>query len=201
MSVDKIVEKIIGDAEAEARRIEAEASRKVEEIEERAAGEIRRVEEEAEKRAEVEAREQCRRLVSAAQLELRKGVLTEKQNLISQAFERALKRLVELKKDGYQKVVRVLLLKAVEGGDEEIIVCSKDRDRVSPEFLAEVNAEFSARGKKGDLKLSEENRDLAGGFVLRKGRRETNCSFESILASVREELEPKVAEMLFKVRD
>lgn len=197
MSVTKIVERIVQGAMAEAQQIEKEARKRVEEIEREAVKEIRRIEAEAEERARAESREQHYRLISAAQLDLRKEVLAEKQMLIRQAFELALERLLSLEGEEYHRVIKGLLLRAAEEGDEEVVVCSKDREKFTPQFLTEVNAELSARGKGGNLKLSPNNGDLMGGFVLKKGRKEVNCSFLALLTSMREELELEVARILF----
>lgn len=197
MSVSKIVEKIIGEATEEGQRIEEEARKRVEEIRKRATEEVQRIEAEAEERAQVEAREQRRRFISATQLELRKELLAERQHLIHQAFDLALQRLLELDGEEYHRAIKGLLLRAAEDGDEEVVVAHRDREKFTPQFLAEVNAELSAMGKRGNLRLCPENRDLVGGFVLKKGRREVNSSFSALLSSMREQLELEVAQLLF----
>ena len=197
MPVEKIVERILQEAEEEAQKIEQEAQAEIDRIRAGEADQIKDIEEEASTRAEEAAREERRRRLSAADLELRKRLLTEKQGLIDQVFDRAMGKLVDMDAEAYREQIQHLLLAAVDVGDEEVIISSRDEDRITQKLLDRANEVLASQGRKGELKLSEERRDLAGGFALRRGRRETNCSLESLFASGRDVLEPLVAEQLF----
>lgn len=97
----------------------------------------------------------------------------------------------------YFKLMEDLLLKAVEDGDEEVIISEKTMRKLGNDFLGRVNQRLRTGGKKGELSLAEEKRQVGSGFILRKGKKEVNCSFESLLGSKREELEGEVARILF----
>ena len=47
------------------------------------------------------------------------------------------------------------------------------------------------------MKLSAEERDIAGGLILRHGNVETNCSIDLLMEMCRGELAGKVADVLF----
>jgi V/A-type H+-transporting ATPase subunit E len=47
------------------------------------------------------------------------------------------------------------------------------------------------------LTLSQETRDIQGGFIMVDGDVEINCAFETLVRLQREKLERKVADALF----
>ena len=197
MAADRIIEKIFADAEAEAKMIAAAADEEIEALRTETAERATQIERDATDDARGEAREEKRRILSRAQAEMRKELLEEKQKLIDQTFGKALTSLVEQDENGYMTLMRKLLTESIESGDEEMILAAQDRERNWASLLEEVNRDVSARGLKGALTLSGETRDMKGGFVLRRGRKEINCALELIVGSLREELESEVAEALF----
>ena len=48
------------------------------------------------------------------------------------------------------------------------------------------------------LTLSEETRDIKGGFIMVDGDVEINCAFETLVRLQREQMEKKVADALFQ---
>ena len=50
----------------------------------------------------------------------------------------------------------------------------------------------------GLLSLSEETRNIRGGFILVDGPIEVNCAFETLVRLQREKLEKQVADILFE---
>ena len=197
MAIDRITQKILADAEAEAEKISLEADQQIEVIHTQTAETVAEIEERARDDSASEAKEQKRRIHSRAQAEMRKEYLEEKQKLIGQAFEKSLKSIHELDENRYAALMKKFLLQSVESGDEEVIVASQDQRRDWTEIISAVNRDVSAKGLKGLLTLSHETRKMAGGFILRKGKREMNCDLELIVGSLREELESVVAQALF----
>lgn len=197
MSVDKIKGKILSDAQAEALRIEVEIAEKVKKIKEEQQGRIETIKKDAEEEGRRLAEDRRKKDIAAAELELRKAFLAQKQELIQTVFDRALERLANLEGKEYERFIAELLLKAVEEGDEEVLLSSGDGHKIGDKFLDEVNRKLNVKGKKGALRLVREDRDLGGGFILRRGKKEINCSMASLFNTVREELEPAVAKILF----
>ena len=56
---------------------------------------------------------------------------------------------------------------------------------------------YQKQVKKGELKLSNETRDIKGGFILEKNGIEVNNTFEALVNSLKEDLEYEVANVLF----
>lgn len=196
--VERLRQKIISDAEAEARKIIAEGEAEAETVRNRAQAEVDKVTAEFRARAEAEAREHIRRRVSLRDLEARNALLAEKGKVIDEVFAKALEELRRRDRDGGYSITRDLLLKAIQTGDEEIIVSPEDRKAIGGAFLAALNAEIKKSGQRGEITLSPETRQIKGGFILRRGRAETNSSFETLLSMVRDDVETEVAGILFK---
>lgn len=193
MAEEKVSKKILEDARKGAEEIGEEANRKAREIGERAAAEAKEIKEKSKAEASDAARDEEGRLIALAKLELRKSLLTAKRSLVDETFEKAVSRLNSLERGEYQKFVKRLLLDAAESGDEEVVVSPKE-DRIDKQFLRKVSKELHS---KGTLKLSQEKREMKGGFVLKKGRVEVKATFDSLVDGLRDELEIEVARLLF----
>jgi len=111
-------------------------------------------------------------------------------------LSRRSRRRRKLPDEEYRKIMKKLMLEAVETGDEEVII-GKEEKRIDQDFIKQVNSELG-HGCKGDLRLSAEREDLGGGFILRRGKIKTNVSTEVLLAQARKELEIELAKELFK---
>ena len=66
-------------------------------------------------------------------------------------------------------------------------------------FLGKVvNSTAAMVTGTGLLTLSEETRNIRGGFILVDGDVEVNCAFETLVRLQREKLERRAAEILFE---
>lgn len=197
MPLNKIVEKIKSDAKVEANALTVAAQAEAKMYTDRAKVDIeaqcKKLLAEGRERAVREKQQQ----LQIASLDIRKRILAEKQNLITQVFEQALQELQQLEKSKYTSILKNMLAKYPLEGDEEIIVSKADRQRLGDGFILQLNQELKKQQKKGDCKWAEEQRSLKGGFIIRRGKIEANYSFESLLKSQREELEQEVARVLF----
>lgn len=197
MSVDKITEKILSDAQAEVKGIQTEIAKKTEKILAEGREQAAALEKEAEEEAKRRAEDQKGKDIATAELELRKALLAQKQGLIQQVFDQALKRMANLKGQEYQRFITKLLLNVVEVGDEQVVFSGSGDHEIGEKLLEEVNARLAKEGRKGNLRIVREDRDLQGGFILRRGKMEVNCSLKALFNTVREELEPQVSGILF----
>ncbi|MGM0688571.1 MAG: V-type ATP synthase subunit E [Bacillota bacterium] len=195
---DRIIRRILDDAGAKAETIKTEAVEKAEAVEAEAKQKAARRQEYLLEQARKEAEEQKRRIIGVAQLEARKELLTAKQELISEAFRESLDQLIDLDNNAYISIIRNMLLNLVETGTETVFCSAADLERIPDSFWKDINQELAGQGKKGELSLSKEPRDIRGGFILQAEGVELNCSFESLLAMKRDELEPEIASILFK---
>lgn len=195
--VEKLKHKIISDAEAEAGKITGEGEAQAKTILAEAQTQADRIAAESKARAESEAKEHIRRQLSLRELAARNALLGEKGKVIEEVFEKALEELRRRDREGGYSLTRALLLKAIESGDEEIIVSPEDRQAITPAFLESINGELRKAGKRAEITLAEDTRQIRGGFVLRRGRVEINASFETLLTMLRDEVETDVAGILF----
>ena len=197
MSLEAIVAKILKDAREKASHIEREKNAQIQSIQSECEETVRALQEASSKRAERLAEDQRKRLISMAELDIRKEVLGLKQELIGTAFEKAVIQLLEGDTERYSALLKKLIFDANLEGDEELILNPRDREKMGDGFIGELNETFLKAGKKGKLRLSRESRPIRGGVILRRGRKEVNCSIESIIYSKRDALEASVARILF----
>ncbi len=126
-----------------------------------------------------------------AGLDAAKVDLGIKQQLIGEAFDGALRQLVGLAKDKYLAFVQSLLEKAVESGNEVVLI-GKNEKHIDGAWVDGYN---SAHGTH--LALAEARLPITGGFVLRKENIDTNCSWDMLIRDVRPEIEADVVKRLF----
>jgi len=131
------------------------------------------------------------------ELEARKAVLAEKGRLMEAVFDKVLESLRKKDRAGGYGLTRDLLLKTIETGTEEIIVSPDDRKAIDKAFIASIKAEIVKAGKKGEITLSDETRNIRGGFILRRGRADSNSSFDTLLTMLKDDVETRVAGILF----
>ena len=221
--IDKITQRIGADTQAEIDRILADAAAQAE-----AAADKFRTQAEAEDRdllakSERAAAEREERLVSAAQMEARKTLLTAKQEMVERAYQRALEKLRSLPQEQYVELLAALLVRASSTGREEVLLpggsggcrqggCGPGQrllakeaapelplgDGVVANLLNKVAAGVSAFAQgTAMLAVSEETRDISGGFILKDGRIEVNCTFDALVRAEREQTAGEVAKLLF----
>lgn len=197
MSAEKIVEKILSDARAEAQRVLESARAQAAQIREQAEREAQRQRELILAQAHQEAQSRRRAQIAAATAEARNAVLEAKRAVLERAFTQAAERIAAMPAHDYKNWLLRLIVQAVETGDEEVILSPADRQTLGEAFLKEANAQLAKHGKKGALRLSVETREIGRGFILKGTNSETNVTVATLLRRAKEELEIEVAQMLF----
>lgn len=224
--IEKIIDRISGDAQVEIDAILAEARAEAAEITAKYEAQAAAEAEEILKRGTAAAAEREERLASMAQMEGRKAELGAKQEVIEEAFALALKKLQALSEQQYVDLLAGLAAKASVTGRESLIFSAEDRDRVGKKVVAAANERLGktvvpelpeelADSKVGAildkvaagasallnggamLTLSEETRAIDGGFVLSDGAVEVNCSFETLVRLQKAEITGEVSRVLF----
>lgn len=192
--IEKIIDRISGDAQAEIDNILAQAGVQAAEI--TAGYEAQATAEAAEilARGEKAAAEREERLVSAARMECRKDVLAAKQEVIEEAFRLAKQKLLDLPQADYVALLADLAVKAKTTGREKLIFSQTDRTRVGKAVVLAANEKL---GADGQFTLSEQSRPMDGGFILSDGTIEVNCTFDSLIRLQRSALAGQVSKVLF----
>lgn len=193
MAVEDILKKIKADAEEAARQIVAEGQAAADAVTAEARTRIEAQGERMRGKARQRADEERNRIVTLARLSGRRELLSEKQRLIDRVFEETKRSILEMGAGDYRRLIRAFLRDTSETGDVEVII-DINETRIDQGFLDEVARDLDGAGS---LKLSSERREIGGGFILRSGRTETNCTLETILRDARENLETEVASILF----
>ncbi|MBR5343139.1 MAG: hypothetical protein IK149_04510 [Oscillospiraceae bacterium] len=132
-----------------------------------------------------------------ARMESRKGLLALKQEMVSQSFELACEKLVNLPEDEYVELLAKLAARASVTGGEEIVLNARDRAAVGEKAVRAANAKLAAEGRPAALKLSTAESGIKGGLLLRRGSIETNCSAELLVELQRGEMSSELAGLLF----
>jgi V/A-type H+-transporting ATPase subunit E len=197
MAIEDILRKIKSDAEAKASEIICNAKSEREAVLKKAQEEAALLKEKLLKEGKDSAAEELKREITMANLEARKEMLAVKQKLIEKVFEKALNALYSFPTEEYRNVIKKMLISAVVSGKEEVIVSVADKEKLTSQFIAEVNEELKKNGKKGNLVFSSEERNIRGGFILKDGRKEINLSFNSLIEEKRDELEDSLVGIIF----
>ncbi|MBQ8004039.1 MAG: hypothetical protein IJ299_02995 [Oscillospiraceae bacterium] len=188
--IENITKRIADAAEKEAAAIIAEAEKEAAAIRDEYTKKSEEIKTSIMQRGAKIASEREARLSGSAELEARKITLAKKQELISRAFDAAAEKLRALSDDERADVIARLALAAADGGNGEIILSKADRDTIGSKVLAKC-------AKNGNVKLSEETREIGGGFVLRDGMAEVDCAFSSLVAELRDGMSREAADILF----
>ena len=194
--IEKITGRIEADVQREIDAIQADARSQADAIAARYDEQAKRESEDILARGRRSADERVERLASVAQLEARKLELAAKQELLGEAFGRALEQLLNLPEKEYVALLANLAVKASSTGREQVILSQKDRTRYGKQVVTQAN-ELLAKTGTGALTLAESSRPIKGGLILSDGDVEVNCTFETLVRLQRGELERDVAKVLF----
>ena len=193
--LEKIIEKIGLDARNAGAETQAKADAQCAEILANAEAECVRIDAQAETDAEALRADILARGESGAQMQRKNRILTAKQDLIRGVIESAKEKLLGLDSIDYFVLLGKLAEKFAQPGDGVMFLSGSDLARV-PAYFRGTLAEIGQK-KGGSLILSDEPRDLNGGFVLAYGGIEENCTFEALFEENKERLQDVVREKLF----
>jgi len=191
MSLAEIKAKIESEAKSESQRILDAAREEIVAIQKKTSDEISKIESQYAERLKREEPEILRRREIVANLDVQKIELGEKQELIADAFVQALKTLQSLPQAKYLDFVKGLLRKASVSGKGEVLVGNNEKF-ITEQWLSTYNQE-----NKSELTLGKNRIAISGGFVLRQGDVDTNCSWDMLLRWIHDDIEANVVSRLF----
>jgi V/A-type H+-transporting ATPase subunit E len=195
MDTEQVVEKILSEAQAEADKIKSEARDKAAAQEAELAAKLKNFRKETKTLAQKAAQEKTRRMLAAARMDTRKELLSCKVALLNEVFDKAREKIKELPEKQYHEFVESLMHKAIESGDEEVVIGAED-SRFSNGLIKSINRKLGP-GFKGNLQLANDTADIDGGFILRRGNIQVNVSVGVLLAEAKEQMEIELAAELF----
>lgn len=196
-NLENLTSKILHDAKVQSEELVQNAENEKAKIISKRVAEANEIATSGLEKAKSEAATRKERIISNAHLQVRNKKLESKGKVISTVFDKAVENLTQLDSEIVLTYFKNAILSMNIEGDESIIVNEKTKNMITNAFVSEINAELSKAGKKGELKLSNETRDIKGGFILEKNGIEVNNTFEALVNSLKEDLEYEVANVLF----
>ena len=193
--LEKIIEKIGLDAQSAGAEVQAKADAHCAEILSNAKAECDRIDAKAVADAAALREDLLARGESGAHMQRKNRILTAKQEMIHGVIESAKQKLLGLESIDYFVLLGKLAEKYAQPGDGVMFLSASDLARV-PAYFRGTLADIGKK-KGGSLTLSDEPRDLNGGFVLAYGGIEENCTFEALFEENKERLQDVVREKLF----
>ncbi|MFB0555383.1 MAG: V-type ATP synthase subunit E [Phycisphaerae bacterium] len=195
MEAGQVVEKILADAKAEADKIKKQAEDKDAAKQAKLTEQLEEYKKQTELLAQKAGQDEKSHVLAAARMDIAKQFLAEKRKILDEVFEQAHRQLQNLPDDEYRALIKKLILDAIETGDEEVVIDTKEK-RIDHGFIKHINRELGP-GHKGDLRLSDQKQDIGAGFILKRGKIKTNVSISVLLDQARKELEIELAKELF----
>ena len=190
--LENILGQIRADAQSTAEQAAAQAQKQADELLEQARAEAREKSAREAERTEAMVRDAGERAKSAADLERRRRLLSEKQSLISGILDEAQDALEQLPDAEYLEAIRKLASRYALPEQGEILFSEQDFARLPAGFASSL-----ALPGGGSLTAKASAEVRGGGFLLRYGGIEENCTFPALFDAAREELQDKVSELLF----
>jgi V/A-type H+/Na+-transporting ATPase subunit E len=187
--LDKILEYITQEANAEADKIIASAQEEAAAI---ISSEKKKADDQSAaimKQAESDAAAQATRIESAAQMKEKRILLQAKQDKIDEVFALAKEQLLGLDDEKYFEMIQKMIQKYASGESGQIKFSQRDLDRIP----AALKEQLEDTG----LLVSSEPADIDGGFILSYGDIEENCSIDVLISESKETLQDKISETLF----
>lgn len=191
MSLAQITEKIKSNAQKEADEIIAKAASQAELITKRAQEQNDVLKSDFARRFEKERPEIFRRREIVANLDVKKMMLESKRGLIADVYSQALDKMSKMDGAQYKALCEAMLDAAVKTKDEELQVSASEQ-QLNQAWLDGYNASHGTQ-----LKFSDVKPDIAGGFILTRGKISANCSWDMLVRVAQEKQESDVVKRLF----
>ncbi len=116
-----------------------------------------------------EAEQRVQRLDRTARLEAKKSILSMKQEVVSEAFELARKKILGLPESEYVAFLARQCAQAASTGQEEILMNESERTRFGAKVVKSANELLRKRALPAQLTLGTETRNISGGLFLKQG--------------------------------
>ncbi|HOK96583.1 MAG TPA: V-type ATP synthase subunit E [Anaerohalosphaeraceae bacterium] len=194
MNAEQVVEKILSQARAEAEAILGQARQKAAQADAQLEAELAEFDRKTEQLAEAAGQDRWQRMLAAARMDNARRLLAARTAILDEVFAKARQALCQMPDAPYQALMADLMTKAVETGDEEVVI-GRGETRIHEPFLAMVNSRLGP--DRGRLRLCPQRGDFEGGFILRRQRVQINASAEVLVDRLRDAMEMELAGMLF----
>lgn len=192
--LEKIIDKINADSKKACESVIGAANETVKKLKSEA--EIRRADMAAdihddavERAAEIEKRGD-----SAARRINRQTLLKLKIEIINDVLRAALSEIKSLDDTEYFEVLSRLAVSHAQKGSGEMLLSAKDKNRLPEGFISSV---ISRLPEGYEIKLSDKQAEIDGGFILVYGDIDVNCSFDALAEEKRDEILERICAAVF----
>lgn len=192
--LDKIIKEIQDEASAEAAAMIAKAKAEAEKILANAKAESDAKCEKIAAAAAQDVADIAQSRESAIALQRRQRALQTKQEMLSETLDKALESLKDLPETEYFGLMVHLASTSAQPGEGVMMLSENDSKRVPADFAQKVAA---ALPSGSTITISSETRPIDGGFILKYGDIEENCSFKSIFDASRDDFSDAIRDTLF----
>lgn len=190
--LEKIIESIIGEAEVKADEIISDAKKTVDEIYAESEQNKEKIIEESTILTQEECMKISKKTEAEAEAEARRIILSAKRN----AIEEILKQIKEKIKNAPSKEYFDLLVKLAKANREEMagemFFGKKDLEILPKDFSEKINEGL----QNGSITIADKPLDIDGGFIIKYGKVDINCSIESIFEDKKNELSDIITEII-----
>lgn len=195
--LEKILQAIEADATAYADAVLSKAKLEADEIISSAKIEAEKKCSEITAKSERDCKSVISRAESSAQLQEKKVILDAKQQIISSVIANAKNSLINLPDADYFGKILQMVKKHTLAMSGAILFSEKDKKRLPKDFDQRLKDALSEK-VGASLTISEQTRNLDGGFILVYGEIEVNCSFDALFSAAKDDLQDKVNALLFE---
>ena len=197
MSVDKIIDRILEDAKADAAATMDAARQKAAAAAQAIAQEADRAVSAIEAQAQADCAEEHRRGRLIAELQGRKDALAQRREVLDEAFSQALKDLHEQKGPKWEALITSVVLQGARTGREKLRVPAGERELyLSGGLLERLNGALARKGLPGNLSLDDG--EVKSGVALIGETSDVDDSLEALLADVRQRCEHEIDRLLYE---
>lgn len=179
--LDKIVEEILRQAEAEAENILKDADRHCDSYMSDVHKSVQEEIDKLNKKALADRTLYDEKTRSGGEFMERNALLKAKQQCISDVMDKALEKIKQLPVEEYFELIKKILKANVQSGDGIMKLNENDLNRIPSDFETMIND--IAAESKGTLKISKDALNIGDGFVLIYGDVEENCTFKALFSA------------------
>lgn len=194
MMSDKLINVILDDAQKIATSTRNEGSEKAQEIINRASFDVTVSKQKAYEETNLIREDILKQAIVDANLDVKKLILATKRGILDVAFNDAMKKLLNLPKQEYLKIISSLLNNSEDG--DTVLISLKDKSVITKDFIAN---ESKRLGKK--IVLSNQYINILGGVILSNENFDKNFSFEVLMLNLRNEIETNISNQIFKMQE
>ena len=198
MAIKEIKEKILSDAQKEANEIIFQAESRAKEMISKGKKEADALKNNILAKHKQEGLLKKNKIITEANLDAKKTLLSERQTIIEGVFKKALENILNMDNQKYCKYIKKIILNNIENGDETITIGKSDKERITDAFIENINKELKSKEKKGELKLDDSYVQIQGGVIIGSGDIKKNISLELLLLKAREKYEMAINSQLFE---